>query len=80
MCGQGFVCRQQGLFLQGGEAEKSKGGFLKGSKHGRRGTWEGDEMEDPKWTKGDALLDASLGNTLQMQAVCSPWVLWRKKK
>lgn len=42
--------------------------------------WECDAMEDPKRTRGDALLDAALGNALQVQALCSPWVLWRKER
>lgn len=55
-----------GPVLLDGEAEKSKKGFVRESKRGSRGMWEGDVMEEPKVTKRDA----SLGNALQ--AVCSP--------
>lgn len=54
---KGFCLQAAGSFLLGGEAQKSKRGFLVESKHRSRLTQEGDAMEDPKRTKGDAFLD-----------------------
>lgn len=54
----GFCLQAAGLFLLGGEEQKSKRGFLVESKHRSRLTQEGDAMEDPEKTKGDAFLDS----------------------
>lgn len=57
-----------------------KRGVTGGSKHESKGVHEGDVMEDPKGTKGDALLDGRWQMPCKCKLPAHPgYSLWRKK-
>lgn len=75
---QGELCLQEArLVLLDGEKIRR---FTGGSKDGSRGVQEDDAMENPKGTKGDALLDGRWQMPGKCKLPAHPgYSLWRKK-